>query len=141
MRCRGLHCDGCSHHGGAGLGAGFGALLLLGGVLVYAGHRHAIDHAADVAAHVALTVLTVAAISIGALAAAGVGVVVTRAVVAAREHRRAIAPPRVTVLPARSQAQAPRAVEAPARQGRVWPLRGWPEAIGWQAGGRRDDDS
>jgi hypothetical protein len=139
MRCRGLHCDGCSHHG-AGLGTGFGALLLLGGVLVYAAHRHAIDHTADVAAHVALTVLTVAAISIGALAAAGVGVVVTRVAVAARAHRRAIAPPRVTVLPARSQAGTPRAVEAPARQGLVWPLRGWPEAIGWQPR-RRDDDS
>lgn len=123
MQCRGLHCDSCRHGGGL---AGAGVLALLVTAMVYATHRHAIDHAAGEAGRVALTALTVAAITALALAGAGAGVLVTRAVIACRARRRAVAArPRVIVLPAEDSVGLRRAVEAPGRPDRRWPLSGW----------------
>lgn len=61
-RCQGLHCDGCRHGGGAGLG--IGALLVLLSVLVYAAHHRAIDHAASATGHVLVEVLAITAITL-----------------------------------------------------------------------------
>jgi hypothetical protein len=135
MGCKGLHCDGCNHHG-ARFGAGFGALVLLGAVLVYVGHRHAINHAASVAGDVMLIVLLVAAAAAVTAALAVTGVRVHRAI-ARRRERQMLAAPRVRVLPAHKTSTAAPAL-AQGRQRPTWPLPGWTPARP-QIGSRRDD--
>src|SRR5262245_19958125 len=112
MKCSGLHCPGCGHHGGKP-GAGAGAVLALVILAVIAAHRRTIGHAASVA----VDILEVAAeITAGLAVAAGItaAVLVTRrraarrsAVNAARE--RAEIPPSVRVLglPRRALAELP----------------------------------
>jgi hypothetical protein len=122
MGCKGLHCEGCQHGGGSKFAAGFGALVVLGGVLVYAGHRQAIDHAASVTGDVVLIVLFVAVGLAVALAAAVAGVRVHRVLARRRRERLMLAPPRVRVLPGAAGTVSPSALD----QGRSWPV--WPLA-------------
>jgi hypothetical protein len=122
MGCNGLHCEGCSHHRG-GFAAGFGALVLLTAVLVYAAHRHAINHAASVAGDVALIALVSAAGIALAVALALTGLRIRRTVAAHRQARQLAAPPRVHVLPAARPAGQPAIGNRPRA---AWPLLpGW----------------
>jgi hypothetical protein len=91
--CRGLHCEGCSH-GGAGIGAGIGVLVLLLGVLELAAHHRAVAHAADDALHVVLTVLAVTAVTLAAAAVTSGGVWLAR-----RQHARQVEARRQAALP------------------------------------------
>ena len=131
-RCKGLHCDGC-RHGGAGVG--IGALVLLVGVLLLAAHHRVAGHAASVAAHVAVDVLIVAAITLGVAAVAAGGLWAghrhaTRRLAARRQAMLApprvwvIQPPQDTARPAVESAQRPvlRLLPGGTRPTR----RGWP---------------
>lgn len=135
MGCHGLHCDGCNHHHGAKFGAGFGALVFLGAVLVYVGHRRAIDHAASVAGDVVLITLMVAAGAAVTAALAVTGVRVHRAIARHRD-RQMLAAPRVQVLPANQTSTAPALDQG--RHRPVWPLAGWTPSRP-QIGSHRDD--
>jgi hypothetical protein len=123
MKCSGLHCPGCGHHGGnAGIGAG--AVIVLIVVAVIAANRRAIGHAASVAVHV----LEVAA-EVAAGLAVAIGVTAFVLVIRHRAARRATAgagreraqiPASVRVLgtPRRAPAELP----APEPSGRLrWP--------------------
>lgn len=115
-RCKGLHCEGC-RHGGPGAGAGIGALVLLIGVLLLAAHRRALGHAASTAAHVAVDVLIVAAITVAvaAIAMAGVWAARRRAARSLAARRPAmLAPPRMWVIQSPQETARP-AVESAAR--------------------------
>jgi hypothetical protein len=110
-RCNGLHCDGCRHGGRAGLG--LGVLLVLAGVLVYAAHHRAIDHAASATAHVLVDVLAITAITltVATVAAGTVWAVRTRQ----RTRHRATVSPSVRVIrpcaaPARPSVEPPQVV-------------------------------
>jgi hypothetical protein len=138
MGCKGLHCDGC-HHGGPRFAAGFGALVILGAVLVYAAHRRVIDHAASITADVMLLVLTVAA-STSVAAALTVAVVRVHRVITRRRHeRQMLAPPRVRVLPTGTAGAQPPAI-GQARSRPVWPLAGWAPRTRAQIETRSDRD-
>ena len=92
--CKGLHCDGCRH----GTGAGIGALVLLIGVLLFAAHRRAIGHAFSTFVHIVVEVLT-----IGAVTAAGAAVTAGGVWVIRRRHaRRLAARPQAAVTPLRA---------------------------------------
>jgi len=83
MKCSGLHCPGCGHHGGnAGIGAG--AVIVLIVLAVIADDRRAIGHAASVALHV----LEVAA-EVAAGLAVAIGVTASVLVIRHRAARRA----------------------------------------------------
>jgi MYXO-CTERM domain-containing protein len=114
MKCSGLHCPGCGHHGGKP-GAGAGAVLALVVLAVIAAHRRTIGHAASVAVHVLEVAAEVAAgLAVAAGITAAVLIIRRRAVRrsamgAARE--RAEIPPSVRVLglPRRAPAELPAA--------------------------------
>jgi MYXO-CTERM domain-containing protein len=112
MKCSGLHCPGCGHHGGK-RGAGAGAVLALVVLAVIAAHRRTIGHAASQA----MRVLEVAAeVTAGLAVAAGItaAVLVTRRRAARRSavsaaRGRAEIPPSVRILglPRRALAELP----------------------------------
>ncbi len=107
MKCGGLHCPGCGHHGGnSGIGAA--ALIALILLAVTAANRRAIGHAAGAALHV----LEVAAAIAAGLAAV---IAVTAAVVAIRRRapRRATANT-VSARPGRAEIPVAVRVLAPA---------------------------
>ena len=111
MKCSGLHCPGCGHHGGnAGIGAaGLIALIFLAAI---AANRRAIGHAADVAARVVEVAAAIAA-----------GLAVTIAVTAfvfaiGRRHARRAAANAVTQVGQR--AAIPASVRALAPPGRTF---------------------
>ena len=135
-RCRGLHCDGCGHHGGAKWGAGFGGLVLLAAVLVYAAHRRVIDHTAAAIGNIILITLAVAGGLVMGVGAGLAALRVRRVIVARQATRRMLAPPHVVVLPGRDDGPARPAVQAPQRR---WLLTGWPQAISSPVGGEGDD--
>ena len=95
--CKGLHCDGCRH----GAGAGIGALVLLIGVLVLAASRRAIGHALRDALRIAVDVLEIGAVTATAAAMTAGTVWLIR-----RQHARrlaarqpaAVTPPRAWVI-------------------------------------------
>jgi len=110
-RCKGLHCEGCRHGGRAGLG--LGVLLVLAGVLVYAAHHRAIDHAASDTAHVLMDVLAITAIALTVATVAAGTVWAVRA--RQRARRQAMVPLSAQVVrpcaaPARPGVEAPRVV-------------------------------
>lgn len=112
--CKGLHCEGCSHHhGAAGAGLGVGALVVLIGVLELNAHRHAVTHAASDAAHVVVTVLAVAAVVLAAavLTVGSAWVLRRRArSLAARQHAE-LSPLRAWVISPRVGSQDRPAIE------------------------------
>jgi hypothetical protein len=92
--CKGLHCDGCRH----GAGAGIGALVLLIGVLVLAANRRAIGHACSDALRIAVDVLEIGAVTATAAAVTAGSVWLIR-----RQHaRRLAARQRAAVTPLRA---------------------------------------
>jgi hypothetical protein len=132
--CNGLHCDGC-RHGGAGIGAGIGALVLLAGVLELAAHHRTITHTADDVLHAALVVLAVTAVTLAAAAVTAGGVWLAR-----RQHARqmearrqaAVAPPQVW------EVRPPATVGRPAIEARRPMLRMLPVPIERDAEPRRE---
>jgi len=123
MKCSGLHCPGCGHHGGnAGIGAG--AVIVLIVLAVIAANRCAIGHAASVALHVLAVAAEVAAgLAVAIGVTASVLVIRHRAVrrataSAVRERAEIPASVRVPGLPRRAPAELP----APEPSGRLrWP--------------------
>jgi heme/copper-type cytochrome/quinol oxidase subunit 2 len=109
-RCGGLHCDGC-RHGGASAAAGIGMLVVLIGVLVYAAHHGAIDHAATDTVHVLVDVLVITAITLTVAAVTAGTVWAVRA--RQRARRQAVAPLSVRVI--RSCAASARPAVEPVR--------------------------
>jgi hypothetical protein len=138
--CKGLHCDGCRH----GTGAGIGALVLLIGVLLFAAHRRAIDHAFSTFVHIVVEVLT-----IGAVTVAGAAVTAGSLWVIRRQHARrldarqraAVTPLRTWVISDSSVRTGRPAIEAPGRRTARHPylraLPGWQHDDGRSAAGRR----
>lgn len=100
MKCGGLHCEGCSNHGGGGA---WGGAALLGLIVLIAIVRRPLERAAHTAAHVAGDVLQVAAWTIGVLAA---GAVLAGFTWAGLRARRVVLRRRAAAALAASQASA-----------------------------------
>jgi hypothetical protein len=114
----------CHEHCPKG-GGGLAALLVLLAVVIIAAAARPVEHAADAALQLAITIAAIAAIVIGAAVVLGLGAWTARAVLRARQSRAIGAAPgssyRVTVAapvqavsaPRRSAAAPPAAIEAP----------------------------
>jgi len=100
-RCEGLHCPGCRHGGGSGVGGS--ALLFLALILIAAVSARPIKHAASSALHVAMEVAEIAALVVASSVSLAMfsGLVV----VGARIGRRMLARPSYTVSIERPAAQ------------------------------------
>jgi hypothetical protein len=100
-RCEGLHCPGCRHGGGSGVGGS--ALLFLALILIAAVSARPIKHAASSALHVAMEVAEIAALV--AVSAVGLAAVCGLVVAGTRIRRRMLARPSCAVPIERPAAQ------------------------------------
>ncbi len=132
MKCSGLHCPGCGHHGAnAGIGAGAAIAVIVLAVIV--ANRRAIGHAASVALHI-LEIAAEVAAGLAVATAATAAVLAIRRRVAQRATASAIAeraeiPASVRVLAPRGRAHAQLPASQPSGHSR-WP---YVDLAAWQA--------
>lgn len=132
MGCKGLHCEGCGHGGGPAA-----AVVALVVIVALALHK---------AWPTIVSALEIAAWTLVSVCGAAVAITMTvLAVRMTRRHRarRAVLYRRGPVVPAvrlvAEHIQSPAQRPAIARRQAVWPLAGWWEEIGPQAGGDHHD--
>jgi hypothetical protein len=92
-RCKGLHCPGCRHSSGSGVGGG--AVLFLALILIAAVLARPVKHAANSALRMVVEVAEIAALV--AVSAVGLGVVCGLVVAGIRIRRWMLARPSCTV--------------------------------------------